>query len=224
MLEVTREQYEYLLKDENRGSKVVVDVGGVTTEYAVNGGDAFCNHINIGGDGEYKFELSLQLIGEVKVDEEYKIPQPTPKGRKVLIARVSSPSRITKGNAYKLIESSKDGKLVVVIEDTGSTKVYHKSWFQEITLYDEGEDELTFRDTNFKEGDCLDLRKHTPEQIRHIAKFYKFYDVDDLLNSRLYNSVVYSGISGFVGEMRVPNEMCCGKEYTYNDIFYKEGV
>lgn len=74
---------------------------------------------------------------------------------------------------------------------------------------------------NLRKVTTLTYVKHTPDQIRHIAKFYKFCDVDELLNNKKWCYVCWSCNSMFGGNMDhhlFPNS----KEYTYDDIFYKE--
>lgn len=152
--------------------------------------------------------------------ENYKILSPTPKGRKVYVAKHTT-GDMSKGSIYEVTTRYSYPDSFMILGDTGQRTSYHKSWFQEVTLYDEDEDDLICRDIEFERGDYIDLRKHTPDQIRHIAKFYKFFGVDDLLNSSyVYETVYLNSDKMFEGSMSIKH--MTGKEYTYDDIFYKE--
>lgn len=128
---------------------------------------------------------------------------------------------LTHGKYYEVLSthSSTFGGLVFkVVTDAGYIAPYGHCWFKPVRLYDEDESELICRDIEFVEGDYIDLRKHTPEQIRHIAKFYPFFDINTLY-SHVYEVVMYNTNSEFEGQNCDGD---CTKEYTYNDIFYSE--
>lgn len=131
---------------------------------------------------------------------------------------------LTHGKTYEVLEdyngSVYSDQCHVVLNDNGVTTGYHHSWFTPVKLYDEDESELVCRDIEFNKGDWFDLSKHTPEQIRHIAKFYSFYDVYGLLKDMLWTHVYYTG-SSWVGHFEPIYNT--GKEYHFNDLFYKEG-
>lgn len=126
------------------------------------------------------------------------------------------PLALTHNKSYKAFDA--DGTNILIIDDNGDKHWYHRTFFKPVKLYDEDESTLICRDIEFEEGDYIDLREHTPYQVRHIAKFYKFYDVDGLL-SGYWNYCRFSTAHGFLGTGRY---MCTGKEYHYNDIFYSE--
>lgn len=133
---------------------------------------------------------------------------------------------LTHGRYYEVLStySSTFGGLVFkVTNDAGYIAPYRSCWFKPVRLYDEDESELICRDIKFVEGDYIDLRKHTPEQIRHIAKFFQFYNLEDLLHTLENNPFIYwDSDSEFVGTDDI-NESCwIQDEYTYDDIFYSE--
>lgn len=151
--------------------------------------------------------------------------QPSPRSKKVLVADLSNDTmgaltdRLTHGKVYSKI-SKPSGRSVEILCDDGVQRAIGSCWFKKVYLYDEDETELTCRDIEFKEETYIDLRKHTPEQIRHIAKFYKFFDVELLLSKTFWYRIYWDNADGFVGTIRDTDEL--GKEYTYDDIFYKE--
>lgn len=134
---------------------------------------------------------------------------------------------LTHGKYYEVLSthSSTFGGLVFkVVTDAGYIAPYGHCWFKPVRLYDEDESELICRDIEFVEGDYIDLRKHTPEQIRHIAEFFQFYDLEDLLNTRENNPFIYCDSDGeFVGTGDLGDFYLRQDEYTYDDIFYSEG-
>lgn len=134
---------------------------------------------------------------------------------------------LTHGKLYDVLSSSffLDTLQFEVVCDKGYTVRFSDKYFKPVRLYDEDESELIRRDIEFVEGDYIDLRKHTPEQIRHIAKFYNFLDVDDLLiHKEYYQLVIFNEDSCFDGCSESYIEDCGVKEYTYDDIFYSEGI
>jgi len=131
---------------------------------------------------------------------------------------------LTHGKTYEVLEDY-NGSVYsehrhVVLNDSGVMTGYYHSWFTPVKLYDEDESELVCRDIEFNKGDWFDLSKHTPEQIRHIAKFYCFYNVDGLLEDPMWTRIYY-GKKQFIGTS-VTDELL-GKEYHFNDLFYLEG-
>lgn len=131
---------------------------------------------------------------------------------------------LTHGKYYEVLSTLTNtfgGLTFRVVTDTGHIAPYGACWFKPVRLYDEDESELICRDIKFVEGDYIDLRKHTPEQIRHIAKFYKFWCLEGLLLSQscCENVVRYTNKNGLIGSNRKH-----GKEYTYDDIFYSEEI
>ena len=172
----------------------------------------------------------MAMVGTLVYDEDTSpLLQPSPRSKKVYVADLKGHKSIsqwlTEGKVYEargccplVVEND---RLIYVECDTGEIFSFSKHWFKEVYLYDEDETLLTCRDIEFKEGDYLDLRKHTPEQIRHIAKYYKFFNVDTLFNSSItYEFIIYFGGSWSGND----NTLEYGEEYTYDDIFYLEGV
>lgn len=109
---------------------------------------------------------ALEVAHEEEEDlSKYKILSPTPKGRKVYVALVGNDTyralNITQGSYYEGV-ACWNHDTYVIVDDTGDESVYHKDWFQEVTLYDEDEDELICRDIEFEKGDYIDLRKAYP--------------------------------------------------------------
>ena len=127
---------------------------------------------------------------------------------------------LTNGEVYDVLSSSfiRGSQQFEVVCDNGYVCYFHNGWFKPVRLYDEDESELICRDIEFVEGDYIDLRKHTPEQILHIAKFYPFFDINTLY-SHVYEVVMYNTTSEFEGQNCDED---CTKEYTYGDIFYSE--
>lgn len=131
---------------------------------------------------------------------------------------------LTNGKVYEILSSSfiQGRQQFEVVCDNGYVYYFHNGWFKPVHLYDEDESELICRDIEFAEGDYIELRKHTPEQIRHIAKFYKFFNVEQLLESNLWSRVYWNEQDGFTGTLR--DTYVLNKEYTYDDIFYSEEI
>lgn len=132
---------------------------------------------------------------------------------------------LTHGKLYDVLSSSffLDSLQFGVVCDKGCTARFSNGWFKSVRLYDEDESELICRDIEFVEGDYIDLRKHTPEQIRHIAKFYPFYDLKHLLrNLKNYPFIYWDEDGEFVGTDDVNEWYRRQDEYTYDDIFYSE--
>ena len=125
---------------------------------------------------------------------------------------------LTHGKVYDILENKDE--CFIVVSDKGYEFIAHRSWFTPVKLYDEDETELTCRDIDFEVGDWIDLSKHTPDQIKQVAKSYCFYDVCDLLEDALWTHVHYTG-SMWVGNFDLTYNT--GKEYHFNDLFYKEG-
>lgn len=151
--------------------------------------------------------------------------QPSPRSKKVYVADLKGYKCITQwlteGKAYEVRGCCplvvENDRLVYVECDTGEIFSFSKYWFREVYLYDEDETLLTCRDIKFQEGDYIDLRKHTPEQIRHIAEYYEVYDVEGLLEDSGYIFAVFDGVD-FDGTDSYTRTK--GKQYTYDDIFY----
>lgn len=134
---------------------------------------------------------------------------------------------LTHGKLYNVLSSSFFlGSLQFgVVCDKGCTARFSNGWFKPVRLYDEDESELICRDIEFKGGDYIDLRKHTPEQIRHIAKFFQFYDLKHLLrNLKNYPFIYWDEDGEFVGTDDVNEWYRRQDEYTYDDIFYSEEI
>ena len=224
MIEVSREQYEMLLKGKWSGF-VSMNVGGITTEYVVTEGYGKPDRF---GNFSYFIEVGLatpappmtEPVGNLD-EETSPLLQPSPRPKKVYVADLSNDlhdlftGRLTHGNVYDAI--AQDETRVVICTDEGNKLHASKTWFKEVYLYDEDETLLTCHDIEFQEGDYIDLRKHTPEQIRHIAEYYKFYDVEELLGDS-YIFAVFDEVD-FSGTNYTRTK---GKEYTYDDIFYLE--
>lgn len=197
MIEVSREQYEMLLKGKWSGF-VSMNVGGITTEYVVTEGYGKPDRF---GNFSYFIEVGLatpappmtEPVGNLD-EETSPLLQPSPRSKKVYIADLSNDlydlftGRLTHDKVYDPIWQ--DITHVIVNTDEGNNLLVCKGWFKEVYLYDEDETLLTCRDIEFKEGDYIDLRKHTPEQIQHIAEYYKFYDVEGLLRYLVDNEVI----------------------------------
>ena len=166
----------------------------------------------------------VEVVGTLVYDEEEtsQLLQPSPRSKKVYIADLSNDllgmlsDKLTHNKVY---EPLSDNALLDIVDDIGYRTYYNKGWFKEVYLYDEDETLLTCRDIEFKEGDYIDLRKHTPEQIRHIAKYYQFYDVDGLLEDGGYIFAVFDGVDFDDTDSYTRTK---GKQYAYDDIFYLE--
>jgi hypothetical protein len=126
---------------------------------------------------------------------------------------------LTHGKTYDVIVD--ENNKYVVLNDSSILKGYHHSWFTPVKLYDEDESELVCRDIEFKDGDYIDLRKLTREQIQHIAKFYKFFNLTRLLEGLPTWVCVYYEYDSFIGTCGTFYTK--GREYHFNDIFYHEG-
>lgn len=165
----------------------------------------------------------VEVVGTLVYDDEETSPllQPSPRSKKVYVADLSGviygifTGRLTHGKAYDPLCC--DDTNIVVLTDEGTRLDISKIYFKEVYLYDEDETLLTCRDIEFKEGDYLDLRKHTPEQIRHVAGYYKFYDLNELLDNGSWDIVEWDECCGFVGSH---TNTVLSTEYTYDDIFY----
>lgn len=135
---------------------------------------------------------------------------------------------LTHGKYYEVLSTLTNtfgGLTFKVVTDAGYIVPYGACWFKPVRLYDEDEGELICRDIEFVEGDYIDLRKHTPEQIRHIAKFFQFYDLKHLLrNLKNYPFIYWDEDGEFVGTGDVNEWYRRQDEYTYDDIFYSEEV
>lgn len=134
---------------------------------------------------------------------------------------------LTNGKVYDVLSSSfiQGRQQFEVVCDNGYVYYFHNGYFKPVRLYDEEESKLICRDIEFKEGDCINLRKHTPEQISHIAKFFPFYDLEDLLSTLETNSFIYWDSDGeFVGTSDISEFYRRRDEYTYDDIFYSEEI
>lgn len=169
----------------------------------------------------------VAMVGTLVYEDEETSPllQPSPRSKKVLVGDKGvditglMSGRITDYKVYEALEYLEDDDdVVTVIDDNGDLLTCHISWFKEIYLYDEDETLLTCRDIEFKVGDYIDLRKHTPEQIRHIAEYYKFYDLNELLDKGSWDIVELDEYDGFIGSYSDSNNL--SEEYSYNDIFY----
>lgn len=167
----------------------------------------------------------VEVVGTLVYYEEEtsQLLQPSPRSKKVYIADLSNDlydlftGRLTHDKVYDPIWQ--DITHVIVNTDEGNNLLVCKGWLKEVYLYDEDETLLTCRDIEFKEGDYIDLRKHTPEQIRHIAEYYKFYDLNELLDKGSWDIVEWDECCGFVGSH---TNTVLSTEYTYDDIFYLE--
>jgi len=124
---------------------------------------------------------------------------------------------LTHGKIYDVTVDEYDK--YVVLNDRGILKGYHHSWFTPVKLYDEDESELVCRDIEFKCGDYLVRSKHTDEQIIHLSKYLTFNDLCGWLQGN-WEYLTWNGNSNkFSGYGVKP----FGKEYHFNDLFYKEG-
>lgn len=168
----------------------------------------------------------MTMVGTLVYDEETSpLLQPSPRSKKVYVADLSNDLHgvcmdyLTHGLVYEIGNSDIADNKYRVWCDNGGYRWFSCNYFKEVYLYDEDETLLTCRDIKFKEGDYLDLRKHTPEQIRHIGVYWKFFDIEDLLNGGYYHTIYWDG-EEFVGDnYHSTNE---AKEYSYDDIFYLE--
>lgn len=167
------------------------------------------------------------ITGTLTFEDNSPLLQPSPRSKKVLVADLSKDlynildGHLTHGKMYECFTDRSMGGFEIV-NDSGARDRYGKWWFKEVYLYDEDEAELTCRDIEFKEDDYIDLRKHTPEQIRHISKFYPVYELEETLAEYHDWSLLYwDGMDcAFVACSSV--DINPTKEYTYDDIFYLE--
>lgn len=178
---------------------------------------------------DYLMGESLEDAHEDEEDlSKYKILSPTPKGRKVYSAACGNDthtaSYVTKGAGYTDLTPYIQSYFITIIDDSGYIREYNRDWFQEVTLYDEDEDDLICRDIEFEEGDYIDFRKHTPDQIRHIAKFYPVYDIEGVLSNSKWHYLFWKANTCDITQFDSCQILsrCTGKEYTYDDIFYNE--
>ena len=105
--------------------------------------------------------------------------------------------------------------------DKGRYDWYHKSWFSSLVrVYDNDPEELEWTGVEFEYRDYIDLKKHSPEQIRHIYSVYPHFDKEHTVADR-YNSVLVWDEEELIGTCRKSTRT--GTEYTYDDLF-KEKV
>lgn len=149
--------------------------------------------------------------------------QPSPVPRKILVADCSKGlydivrGILTHNKPYQITTYFGDGYEVFCDDEV--IRFFGKCWFKEVLLYDEDEDDLICRDIEFEEGDYIDLRKHSPEQIRHIAKFYPVFELEETLYRDEWDYLCFDYDKEFSAD-NYPDEFKV--EYTYDDIFYKE--
>lgn len=154
--------------------------------------------------------------------------QPEPPYTEMLIGTVDGDmlgvmmGRVTQGKVYEIVEDL--GWLYKIVDDRGIHGDYHYSWFTNVKLYDEDETQLTCRDIEFNVEDYIDLRKHTPDQIRHIAKFYPVYTLEEVLaDGEDWGYLVFGGEEFYLcGGAWKGDYTFDGEEYTFDDIFYLE--
>lgn len=168
----------------------------------------------------------VEVVGTLVYDEEETSPllQPSPRSKKVYVADLSSDllgmlsDKLTHNKVY---EPLSDNDLLDIVDDRGYRTYYNRGWFKEVYLYDEDETLLTCRDIELKEGDYIDLRKHTPEQIRHIAEYYKFYKLEETLGELDVEGWIYLAWDSDNEFVATTSKSDLGdKEYIYDDIFY----
>lgn len=167
--------------------------------------------------------LVADTIEDVE-EQTYPLLQPSPRSKKVYVADLSKDildiwiGTLTHGAPYTPLYEGKTA--IDVRTDDGKVLLVGKQWFKEVYLYDEDEALLTCRDIEFKEGDYIDLRKHTPEQIRHIAEYYRVFKLEETLGELDWNYLLFYPNDGdFAAVIVLYDE---GSEYTYDDIFYLE--
>lgn len=234
MIEISRNQANALVAG-NCPVPAYLTINGIQQEYRVTQVETERSDFSLYGEmPEMKFMAELEKVPmseRVVVPLQPKKEKPELKYTELWMADTSNDMMgimsgwLTHGKYYEVLSTHTNhfgGLVFKVVTDAGHITTYGACWFKPVRLYDEDESELICRDIEFKEGDYIDLRKHTPEQIRHIAKFYKFFNVDTLFNSHVtYNYVIYSGNTGWSGHDLVGLN---DKEYTYEDIFYSEGI
>lgn len=170
----------------------------------------------------------MAMVGTLVYDEDTSpLLQPSPRSKKVYVADLSNDlygvwiGTLTHSAPYTPLYEGKTA--IEVRTDDGKVLLMGKQWFKEVYFYDEDESRLTCRDIEFQEGDYIDLRKHTPEQIRHIAEYYEFCDLKHLLYTLEDHPFIYwdDFVCEFTGIDDISGLSC---EYTYDDIFYLEEV
>lgn len=242
MIEISEKQANALVAG-NYPVPAYLIIDGIQQEYRVTQVETERSNFSLYGETpEMKFMAELEKVpmseSVVPVQKfgewvTTSIPQPKkenpePKYTELWMADTSNDmldatmGYLTNGKVYEILSSSfiQGSQQFEVVCDNGYVYYFHNGWFKPVRLYDEDESELICRDIEFVEGDYIDLRKHTPEQIRHIAKFYKFFNVDTLFNSNVnYKFIIYCGGDGWSGD---DYSRSGSKEYTYDDIFYSE--
>jgi hypothetical protein len=167
-----------------------------------------------------------RITPEVLLIDTSPLLQPSPVPRKMLVADCSNDTYdmirgvLTHNRPHQIIKDHKGTETCGVLCDDEVIHYFSKTWFKEVLLYDEDEDELICRDIEFEEGEYIDLRKHTPDQIRHIAKFYPVYRLEETLGTSKWEYLRYDRDEEFAAAREWHDSR--GKEYTYDDIFYKE--
>ena len=173
----------------------------------------------------------MTMVGTLVYDEDTSpLLQPSPRSKKVLVGDKGvdivgiMSGRITDYEVYEILgKDEDDDDTVTVLGDNGEVLTCHISWFKEVYLYDEDETLLTCRDIEFQEGDYIDLRKHTPDQIRHIAEYYNVFKLEETLGELDVKSWKYLLFYPNEGDFGAVTTLCGrGVEYTYDDIFYLE--
>lgn len=179
-------------------------------------------------------DLSRHIHGKVHPvdnsgEETSPLLQPSPRSKKVYVADLSKDisdiwiGTLTHGAPYTPLYEGKTA--IDVRTDDGKVLLVSKQWFKEVYLYDEDETLLTCRDIEFQEGDYIDLRKHTPEQIRHIAEYYNVYELEETLGELDVEGWIYLVWDTDNEFVAATSKSDLGdKEYTYDDIFYLEEI
>lgn len=241
MIEISEKQVS-LIEQDNL-VPAYLTIGGIQQEYRVTQIDSsFSSYEGRKFMAELeKAPMSESVVPVQKFGEWYTVGLPQPKKEKPRLKYTElwmadtlndmmgvMSGWLTHGKYYEVLSTHTNhfgGLVFKVVTDDGYIAPYGACWFKPVRLYDEDESELICRDIEFKEGDYIDLRKHTPEQIRHIAKFFKFYNLKDLLSNLETNSFTYWDSDGeFVGTGDISKFYRRQDEYTYDDIFYSEGI
>lgn len=97
-------------------------------------------------------------------------------------------------------------------------QMYHKSHFNVAIHYDEDEDSLSCEEDLMNEGYYFDLSEHTEEQIRYIGKYFKFFDLENLLTDN-WEVVFLHSDGDLVGDYYREKYHVDNKIH-YNDLFY----
>lgn len=124
---------------------------------------------------------------------------------------------ITRNKLYE--NKGWDEECITIKTDIGVDKVLHHSWFKQVKNYDEDSSELVWSGIEFEEGDYIDLRKHTLEQIRDIEELSGIESHCDIscymVKDSDFHILRWKGNCFSVYREPRPSD----KEYHYNDLF-----